>query len=168
MRRPRGFDRQLVCGLGVTLLLAWPLQGCKRKAVPRDAETKPRVQVADKSGPAWSGDRLARARVVKAAWYEVPMLSLAKRRAGLSELTAAHNKLPIGTRVRVTRLSNGKSVDVRITDRGIHQDGVKLDLCKEAAEELDMLATGVTRVRMQVITENDGSAPPEPSASPSP
>ncbi len=68
-----------------------------------------------------------------AAWYKVPKNSLAKRRAP-DELTAAHNKLPIGTRVLVTNPENGKSVTVRITDRGIHDRRVKLDLCKEAAE----------------------------------
>jgi rare lipoprotein A len=90
---------------------------------------------------------------VTASWYEVPAESLAKRRAGLEELSAAHNRLPIGTLVRVTHLANGKSVNVRITDRGIHDRSVKLDLCKEAAEELGMLSKGTARVRMQVIDE---------------
>src|SRR3984893_4297392 len=54
-----------------------------------------------------------------AVWYVVPANSLAKRRAGKDELTAANNRLPLGTKVRVTHLKNGKSVVVRITDRGI-------------------------------------------------
>ncbi len=101
-------------------------------------------------------------KIVKAAWYDVPAFSLAKRRAGIEELTAAHNKLPIGTRVRVTDIKNGKSVIVRITDRGIHDRKVKLDLCKEAAEQLGMVSAGIVRVRMEVLAD-----PHEPTAAPS-
>src|ERR1051325_7388187 len=82
-----------------------------------------------------------------AVWYKVPANSLAKRRAGKDELTAAHNRLPIGTKVRVTHLGNGKNVVVRITDRGITKRHVLIDLCKEAAEQLDMLREGSARVR---------------------
>ena len=94
-----------------------------------------------------------KAREVYATWYDVPDASLAKRRAGAHELTAAHNRLPIGTLVRVTHLKNGKSVHVRITDRGITAPRVKLDVCKEAAEELGILSKGIARVRMEVIPE---------------
>jgi len=98
---------------------------------------------------------------VNAAWYDVPEDSLAKRRAGSQELTAAHNRLPIGTLVRVTHLANNRSVVVRITDRGIHKRGVKLDVCKEAAEELDMIGTGIARVRIEIVAEGQGASPPE-------
>jgi len=101
----------------------------------------------------------AKAREVNAAWYDVPDASLAKRRAGSSELTAAHNRLPIGTLVRVTNLNNHKSVTVRITDRGIRDRRVKIDLCKEAAEELAMVRKGIARVRMEIIPEDQGASP---------
>lgn len=96
-----------------------------------------------------------------AAWYPVPKDSLAKKRAGKDELTAAHNKLPIGTRVRVTHLGNLKSVVVRITDRGISNRRFVIDLCKEAAEKLDMLKEGSTRVRLEVLPD-DKASPPKP------
>ena len=99
--------------------------------------------------------------VAYAAWYDVPPASLAKRRAGLHELTAAHNKLPLGTLIRVTHLENGKSVIVRITDRGIRDRKVNLDVCKEAAVELDMVSQGFARVRIEVIPEEQGGSPPE-------
>jgi rare lipoprotein A len=95
-----------------------------------------------------------------AAWYDVPANSLAKKRAGVEELTAAHNKLPIGTLVRVTHLSNGKSVLVRITDRGIHDRRVKIDLCKEAAEELEMVSKGFAKVRMEVLQDTSATETP--------
>ena len=88
-----------------------------------------------------------------AVWYNVPPKSLAKRRAGKDELTAAHNRLPLGTNVRVTHLGNGKSVVVRITDRGIHKRGVLIDLCKEAAEKLDMVREGSAKVRLEILPD---------------
>ncbi len=94
-----------------------------------------------------------------AAWYQVPPNSLAKRRAGKDELTAAHNKLPLGTRVRVTHLGNLKSVVVRITDRGISNRRFLIDLCKEAAEKLDMLREGSTRVRVEILPDDKTSPP---------
>jgi rare lipoprotein A len=90
-----------------------------------------------------------------AVWYNVPPNSLAKRRAAKNELTAAHNRLPLGTRVRVTHLGNGKDVVVRITDRGITKRGALIDLCKEAAEKLDMLREGSARVRLDVLPDDE-------------
>jgi rare lipoprotein A (peptidoglycan hydrolase) len=98
-----------------------------------------------------------------AVWYKVPPNSLAKRRAGKDELTAAHNHLPLGTRVRVTHLRNGKSVVVRITDRGITKRHVLIDLCKEAAEKLDMVGEGSARVSLEILP--DDKAPPSKTKS---
>lgn len=88
-----------------------------------------------------------------AVWYKVPPKSLAKRRAK-DELTAAHNTFPLGTKVRVTHLGNGKSVVVRITDRGITNRHATIDLCKEAAEQLDMLREGSAHVRLEVLPDD--------------
>ena len=106
------------------------------------------------------------AREVKAAWYDVPDDSLAKRRAGREELTAAHNRLPLGTLVRVTHLTNGKSTLVRITDRGIRDKAIKLDVCREAAEELGMVSKGIARVKMEIVREESGSGEPPAANTP--
>ena len=92
-----------------------------------------------------------------ATWYKVPRNSRTKQRAGKDELTAAHNHLPFGTKVRVTHLGNGKSVVVRITDRGISKRNTVIDLCKEAAEQLDMLREGSARVRLEVLQDDQAS-----------
>jgi rare lipoprotein A len=92
-----------------------------------------------------------------AVWYSVPPNSLAKRRAGKDELTAAHNRLPLGTMVRVTHLANAKSVIVRITDRGITVRGAVIDLCKEAAAKLGMLSEGSARVRLEILPDDKGT-----------
>ncbi|MGR2737304.1 septal ring lytic transglycosylase RlpA family protein [Billgrantia sp. Q4P2] len=63
-------------------------------------------------------------------------------------LTAAHRSLPFGTRVRVTRLDNGRETVVRVNDRGPFIRGRVIDLSRRAAEELDMVGQGVVNVRL--------------------
>ena len=65
--------------------------------------------------------------------------------------TAAHRTLPFGTRVRVTNLSNGRSVIVRINDRGPHRRHRVIDLAHGAASELRMMQEGEVPVRLEVI-----------------
>jgi len=66
-------------------------------------------------------------------------------------LTAAHLQLPFGTRVKVTNLTNDKSVIVRINDRGPHIRGRLIDLSRSAAAQLGMLKCGIARVRIQSL-----------------
>jgi rare lipoprotein A len=63
-------------------------------------------------------------------------------------LTAAHRKLPFGTKVRVTHLKSGKEVTVVITDRGPFRGGRIIDVSREAAKALDMMKSGTARVRI--------------------
>jgi len=74
-------------------------------------------------------------------------------RLDVDAFTAAHRTLPFGTRVRVTNLDNGKSVVVRIIDRGPHHKGRTIDLSPAAAEVLDMLRAGVANVQLRPIDE---------------
>jgi len=64
-------------------------------------------------------------------------------------LTAAHRTLPFGTRVKVTNLDNGRSVVVRINDRGPFGRGRIIDVSKAAAEQLNMLRSGTAPVRLE-------------------
>jgi rare lipoprotein A len=68
-----------------------------------------------------------------------------------NDLTAAHRELPFGTRVKVTNLSNERSVVVRITDRGPHGRGRLIDLSQAAARQLDMLRAGIAQVRIETV-----------------
>ncbi len=79
-------------------------------------------------------------------------------------LTAAHKTLPFGTYVRVTELSSGRSVIVRINDRGPHKAGRVIDLSERAARELGFLAKGVTAVRLEVTQVPESLPPPAPQA----
>lgn len=65
--------------------------------------------------------------------------------------TAAHRTLPFGTAVRVRERATGKSVVVRITDRGPFVDGRIIDLSYAAARELGMVQKGITEVELEVI-----------------
>lgn len=65
-------------------------------------------------------------------------------------MTAAHKGLPFGTTVRVTHLKNGRSVAVRINDRGPFARGRIIDLSYAAAKRLGMIAQGVAEVRIRV------------------
>lgn len=66
-------------------------------------------------------------------------------------LTAAHRTLAFGTRVKVTNLDNGRSVVVRINDRGPFGRGRIIDVSKAAAEQLNMLRSGTARVRLEAL-----------------
>ena len=68
-----------------------------------------------------------------------------------SRLTAAHRTLPFDTRVRVTNLSNDRSVIVKVNDRGPYAKERIIDLSRAAAVKLDYIDKGVTRVRIEVL-----------------
>ena len=69
-----------------------------------------------------------------------------------NKLTAAHRKLPFGTRVRVVNLENDKSVTLRITDRGPFVDGRIIDVSFQAAKDLDFVKAGLAEVRVEVLS----------------
>ncbi len=74
----------------------------------------------------------------------------------MNQKTAAHRTMPFGTWVKVDNLSNGKSVDVRITDRGPFVDGRIIDLSRKAAEEISMIGPGVVKVKLTVVPTPKG------------
>lgn len=70
----------------------------------------------------------------------------------MHELTAAHRRLPFGTRVRVTNLNNNSSVLVRINDRGPFVRGRVIDLSLAAARKLDMVRSGIAKVEVVPVS----------------
>lgn len=71
------------------------------------------------------------------------------------QLTAAHGSWAFGTRVKVTLLSSGRSVVVRINDRLPRRDRI-IDLSKEAARRIGLIGPGTGRVRLEVVEVPDG------------
>ena len=99
----------------------------------------------------------ARVQVGLASWYDLQGRPTAGgERFDRQELTAAHRSLPLGTRVLVTNLANGRSVRVRINDRGPFARGRVIDVSRAAARRLGMVGAGTVRVRIEVV----GPAPP--------
>ncbi|RMD75523.1 MAG: septal ring lytic transglycosylase RlpA family protein [Bacteroidetes bacterium] len=68
-----------------------------------------------------------------------------------AKMTAAHKTHPFGTILRVTRLDNGKSVEVRVNDRGPYVAGRVVDVSRAAAEKLDLIKDGMARVKVEVV-----------------
>ncbi len=66
-------------------------------------------------------------------------------------MTAAHKTLPFGTRVRVTHVGNGRSVEVKINDRGPYIAGRIIDLSKAAAGVIGMTGQGIAKIRMEIL-----------------
>lgn len=94
----------------------------------------------------------------KASWYSAGSRTANGERMNASALAAAHRSLPFGTRVKVENLSNGRSVVVRINDRGPFIGGRVIDLTRGAAEQIGMIKSGVARVKVTVV-DGKGSVP---------
>lgn len=86
-----------------------------------------------------------------ASWYGYEGVTANGERFNGTGMTAAHRTLPFNTMVLVERLDNGRSVVVRINDRGPYIKGRGIDLSREAAEKLGMIRIGITKVRLTVL-----------------
>lgn len=93
----------------------------------------------------------AAAQCGRASWYALHSKTASGERMNPSALTAAHRSLPFGTRLKVTNRNNGRSVVVRINDRGPFIKGRVLDLSKGAASRLGFISSGHTSVCMARI-----------------
>ena len=69
----------------------------------------------------------------------------------MNDMTAAHKSLAFGTRVKVTNQTNGKSVVVRINDRGPYVGSRIIDLSKSAAQAIDMIGPGTAAVTVEIL-----------------
>ena len=73
-----------------------------------------------------------------------------------NKLTAAHKSLPFGTKLKVTNLSNNRTVEVVVNDRGPYVENRVIDLSKSAAEKLEFVNQGLAEVKIEVIDAGDG------------
>ena len=111
-----------------------PHRGKARSSRARAAKSYDRVGVASWYGAAFHGRRTANGE-----------------RFDMHALTAAHPTLPLSTVVRVTNLDNGRSVAVRINDRGPYARGRIIDMSKAGAHALGFTENGTARVRVSVV-----------------
>jgi rare lipoprotein A len=110
-----------------------PLDRAERAApAPRVAPARPRPDVAS-----WYGE-----------WHQGRPTASGEA-YDMAALTAAHRSLPLGTCVEVIHLANGRRVHVRVNDRGPYIPGRTIDLSQRAAQELEMLESGLAPVRIR-------------------
>lgn len=86
-----------------------------------------------------------------ASWYALSSKTASGERMNAAHLTAAHRSLKFGTKVQVTNKRNGKSVIVRINDRGPFIRGRVMDLSKAAASQIGMVRSGTASVCYRVV-----------------
>ena len=144
-----------VAALGV-LVLAMAVTGCSsagRGSIPSGDRSDPRGGVSIQAPPSRPTSPSS-TQTGRASWYGQAHHGR-KTASGeiydMTQLTAAHRTLPLGTRVRVTNVGNGRSVVVRINDRGPFIDGRIIDLSQAAAREIGAIGAGVVSVQLEVL-----------------
>jgi rare lipoprotein A len=86
-----------------------------------------------------------------ASYYSEGARTASGEKFDANELTAAHPTLPFGTRLRVTNVATGRSVTVRVNDRGPYVAGRVVDVSYSAANALGMVGSGVAKVKLDVV-----------------
>jgi rare lipoprotein A len=128
--------------LGFALPLTLVAQGCTMVSGSGPMDPAPVV-----SSNSWTQTGIA-------SWYGEPFhgrTTASGETYDMEELTCAHKTLPFGTRLRVENLDNGRSITLRVTDRGPFVGGRIVDVSRKAARELEMIGPGTARVRITVL-----------------
>jgi rare lipoprotein A len=116
--------------------------------------TNRHVAVRKKHTPFASNKNAAETPVAShgvASFYTEGTETASGERFNTHELTAAHPTLPFGTQLRVTNVATGRSVTVRVNDRGPFVHGRSVDVSYAAAERLGMVGRGVAKVKLDVV-----------------
>lgn len=118
-------------------------------------------EAKDKAATALGGHIVTKTTRGKASWYEIKCNGGTHTASGIPlrdyAMTAAHKTLPMGTKVRVTNLDNGKSAIVTITDRGPYIKGRIIDVTKGVAQKLGFINRGVVNCTVEVLKKRDTS-----------
>jgi rare lipoprotein A len=148
--------------------MAWSLvQGCSALSLNRiksggaegDKIVTPSSPTAKLPVPTNSAPTISPVNMGHASWYGPGFIGNKTASGDIfddSKLTAAHKTLPLGSKVKVTNLTNGRSVRVEINDRGPFVGNRIIDLSKAAAHALGMVEDGVVQVRVDPVDEGDG------------
>ena len=144
--------RPSVLGLGLGLLL---FQGCAMLQRPPDSAppTPTRPQPVPPTAKKIPAAPLTLPQTGEASWYgpaHQGKPTASGEKFDHTRLTAAHRSLPFGTRIKVTNLENGKTVEVEINDRGPFAENRIIDLSQAAAKALEMKESGTATVRLEL------------------
>jgi rare lipoprotein A len=129
----------------------------RTETVPRGASVgqtwTPTVERRHDTDSITTGSLPHGASVGVASFYTEGARTANGERLNPNALTAAHPSLPFGTRLRITSVASGRSVVVRVNDRGPFIKGRAVDVSYSAAKELGMTERGVAKVKMEVVQE---------------
>ncbi|WP_242908319.1 septal ring lytic transglycosylase RlpA family protein [Actinomadura terrae] len=133
-----------------------PEPSAKPSEAPAPKESvKPKPKVRKKAKkPAKKTYKVLKSGTCTASYYWEGQMTASGEHFNPNELTAAHKTLPMGSKVRVTNTNNGRSVIVRINDRGPYAGGRCLDLSKAAMQQVGGTGAGVIPVRYQVLARD--------------
>jgi rare lipoprotein A len=147
--------RRAILAITISLMV---LAGCRKKHhaahVPAAPQPTARAPGQPANAPGPTAVAIGYTEEGIASWYGIPFHGRAAADGEIYDmetLVAAHRVMPFHTWLKVTNLSNNKSVNVRVIDRGPFVDGRIIDLSKAAARDIDLLGPGVGRVRLEVI-----------------
>jgi peptidoglycan lytic transglycosylase len=134
--------RALLVSVAIVLLVS----GCGRRKHARVAPPPgaPQVGATEEGVASWYGHPYHGRPAADGEIYD------------MEQLVAAHRTLPFQTWVRVYNLTNDKTVDVRIIDRGPFIDGRIIDLSHAAAQAIELIGPGIAKVRLQIIAAPAG------------
>ena len=115
--------------------------------------TRPALTTASLPPPSSAKPLVGHAHAMQgiASYYWQDQMTATGERFDKTAMTAAHKTLPFGTKVRVTHIASGRSVIVRINDRGPFKPGRVVDLSEAAAKQLGMTAAGLATVKLDVV-----------------
>jgi rare lipoprotein A len=146
--------------LFVAIMLAAGLTACAQSSLVTNqtalqgANRQRSMAVAHVHGHFTTQTRTARrkgASYALASFYGEDSETASGEKFNPNELTAAHPTLPFGTRLRVTNVTNGRSVIVRVNDRGPFVRGRSVDVSSSAAQRIGMIDQGVAKVKLDVV-----------------
>ena len=137
-----------------TLLLSCATSPRYQHTSSSPAATKSNSQRTASPSPAKNSTDKKHEMVGQASWYGPGFhgkTTANGEKFNQNAMTAAHKTLPFNTNVKITDLETGKSVVVRINDRGPYAKGRIIDLSKRAAEKLGMKEKGHTKVKLEIV-----------------
>jgi rare lipoprotein A len=122
-----------------TAALGAAIVGCAWVSASQDASANKSSAVTAAGPASWYGPKFHGRQTANGEQFD------------MNQMTAAHRTLPFGTKVRVTNRSNGRSVVVRINDRGPFVRNRVIDLSRGAAQTVGMIDSGVAPVKLEVL-----------------
>lgn len=138
--------------IGAAILVAWSSFGALASEADKPLSTAQLRRIERQEARLAAGYQIG-----KASWYGAELhghLTASGQHFDRGALTAAHPTLPLNSAVRVTNLANGRSVTVKVNDRGPGVGGRMIDLSQGAAEQIGMRRKGVATVMIEPLGDS--------------